>query len=184
MGLVLMTSGATPINVSGIVEWNDLGTVLGNTADVSAFHWRPFPIQIEGPFGSQVIIECSQNWQPSSQFLSWFLLRLVLNTSQGPKVIEPAQELYPTARESLVSFQIPAEISSIGWNSGSIEIKGRVFNSPKFVPSATTWEVTARQGIVREKLTPLVPSLVKRINEQLQELRVTEKGELILVEPN
>lgn len=179
-----MASGVTPLNASGIVDWNDLGTVNGDTADVSAFHWRPFPIQIEGPFGNQVIIECSQSWQPSSQFLSWFLLRLVLDTSQGSKVIEPSARLYPTARPSLVLFQIPTEISSIGWSSGSIEVKGRVFNSPKFVPSATTWEVSARQGIVREKLTPLVPSLTKRINQQLQELQVTEKGELILVEPN
>lgn len=179
-----MASGVTPTSASGIVEWNDLGTVQGETANVSAFTWRPFPILLEGPFSSQVIIECVQNWQPSSQFLSWFLLRLVLNTSQGQKVVEPSQRLYPTSRPSLVPFQIPAELSSIGWNSGAIEIKGRIFNSGKFVPAATGWEVTARQGVVRERLEPLVPNLIKRINEQLQEIRVTENGELILAGTN
>lgn len=178
-----MSDSATPINAQGVVDWNDLGTVNGNTATFDPFLWRPFPILLEGPFDNEVIVECSQRWEPRSQFLSWWLLRLVLSTSQGNRILEPGERIYPSSGERLVSFQIPPAISSIGWNSAQLQIKGRTFNTPKFVPSATTWEVTARQAIVREKLVPLTPSLIKRTEDVLQELIVSQQGELILVEP-
>jgi len=178
-----MPGSVTPINAAGIVDWNDLGTVNGNTSSFDAFQWQPFPILLEGPFGNQVIVECQQTWQPSSQFLSWWLARLILTTSQGAKILEPSAKIYPSNGVRLVLFQIPEAISSIGWNSAQLQIKGRVFNTPKFVPSATTWEVSARQAIVREKLVPLTPSLIKRAEDILQELIVSQKGELIFEGP-
>lgn len=176
-----MSASATPLNASGVVEWNDLGEVAGDTATFSPFLWRPFPILLEGPFSNEVLIRCRQNWEPSSQFLSWWLLQLVLTTSQGLLELNPAEKVYPSDQVKLVSFQIPLGLSSIGWNTAQLRIKGRAFNSPRFVPSATRWRVAAEQGIVRERLIPLQPQLIRRTQDLLQEFIITERGEAVLV---
>ena len=162
-----------------VITYELLGTLPGNTADLAGNQWTSFRTQLEGPFGNEVIIRITGTYGVNLNYISYFLLQLVLETSDGPTLISPAARVYPTEEPQLIPIQIPAIAGIMGWNRATLQLKGRRFNNARYAAVGNDWRVTAEYAIAKDRLLPSLPTLVKYAAQRLVPFLLDATGKLI-----
>lgn len=162
-----------------VIAYELLGTLPGNTADLAGNAWTNFPTQLEGPFGNEVIIRITGIYGVNLNYISYFLLQLILETTNGPALISPASRVYPTLEPQLIPIQIPELAGILGWNRATLQLKGRRFNNARYAAVGNDWRVTAEYAIVKDRLLPTLPRLIRYGGERLLDLVLNGSGQLI-----